>query len=428
MQFIHQIRFRNLLFAGIALSLSYNLLFIGLYYLMLEYTQIHIFVLSLFFLVGYIFLAMPLKDMIYSSLLSRYIYAGRYQPARLERRIHALNSLKEVDQFLSELVKLWGLPKLRYVLYQPKPKMQFITASGKRKWVNFRKPEDPDFLQFLKDNPYPRNTHDFPGSLKQYLYNREVRSVVPILYRETIVGFLGFPISLNHIYQKTAEHLTRKIALITENENLRDLLPRHRVLTHEFNVADRIESFLERDEEIEAQSYILYKLNRNWQRKNFPALFEVNLDQFPDGFWQGSVISDHNKNLYAILCRLSLDSSKARSLQLFVIQGYFLALSRISNSLEDLATRLQYTLETHENYKIKLDGFLASVTPTGQWQLMTFGAGLSYQLNAQMHTVEETTPLGSRDYKNSKLIDIGAPGSLVLRIKNISLLWIGKKI
>lgn len=386
--------------------------------------------ISIAFLLAYLIVLIPFRDYTYSLLFKQNRKNDLPNLDSIEFKIHQIINYKDIFQFLSEYVKEWKISGLRIVLYKPHPRIMYYNSRGRRKWIIPRRPESREFLQFLLENPSLHNRKDFPPNHRQYLYNIKVSMIFAIVLRNNIIGTIGISDELSDQSIFITEKLARRFALVAENEQLQREIKRAQFLEKEFTLAKRVENLLERKEDVKRCGYIVSKIDKGWQKKYFPALFEVNQNSYPDDFFNldKQISIDPECPYYIMLVRLSDQSHRSRTMQLFSVQGYFLSLAKTSKNLETLAKRMNQSLTNLENSKIQLDGFLLQFYKKGIWDILPFGKNLRIFEENKWVNIPRSSPLGSRSFDYKKYYSLKYPQLVQLSISKYELLWINKEI
>ena len=427
---------KQVLVGSVLLSLAYNLAwFIALLYTL----QSIIFqtIAVTLFLIIYLFLAQPLKDFLFSIFYRAFYDHDVKNNIKIEKRIQAINSIEDIYDFLSYLVKQWNLPRLRLVLYEPEERTLFISKSGHGKWIKFRRKEKTELIDYLRVNQIAQNTEAIPSEIKKYLYNHEVKSLSPVIYREILLGFIGFTDQLDDKQLELCQYVAKRIALLMGNELLKINLPKSVLLQKEFNLARRVESFLTRTEPQEKCGYNIQLLSKPWQEKYFPAMFDTNITNYPAGFFDSLLKLNFMKNLNSkpkgekplvlILVRVAQSAYRASALQLFSVQGYFISLTQEARGLLDLLKIFQRTLIEQEDASILLDGFLLYCEPDGTWEIAGFGTDLQIKVDEESIELPVTKPLGNDQFSPGRILKFKTPIDITLQIKGFPLVYIAKQ-
>ncbi|RME93242.1 MAG: hypothetical protein D6767_01405 [Candidatus Hydrogenedentota bacterium] len=411
------IRRNAFLFWSIILSFVYNIFWLFLAWIVLQKIESSVTLLTLAFLGVYIFIAIPLRDIVFKLWFTRRHYAARWQVLSVEKNISKINKMKDVPKFLQKLVKAWKLPGLKFIQYIPEQKMMLMNESGRFKWIAFRKPEMDEFFMSMKVYPWARNSEEYPGNIREYLEDKDVFCVVPIVYRDVILGFLGFPVKLDSFAMTAAEAVARKIGLIMENDILRTRIPRSRLIRQEFSTAKRIENYLSTDLEFRTSQYHIHTIRSGWAQKFFPALFESSA--------RGKVFSEKDQDQDSqreifILARLPHSSHRSAALQLFAAQGYFLAFSRSEVSFREFARLMQKCLVQSEGGSFQIEGFLVEVKKTS-WKILPFGESLTVWADDKEIKLRKNPYLGHPDFRTTKFTEILNPRQLIFALRSIPL-------
>ena len=137
------------------------------------------------------------------------------------------------------------------------------------------------------------------------------------------------------------------------------------------------------------------------------------------------VEKQEEKPLVLLLCRLSQSAHRASSLQLFAIQGYFLAISKDSDNLKQIVQSLHKALNNEEE-RILLDGFIAYGSARQHWQFCYFGKELAMNVDGANLRLSSSASLGSEEYTWKPAYHFNKPGRIELSIRDYHLLTLEK--
>ncbi|GEM_PF-2986453 len=424
------ISIRKTIIKEIIYSLAYNLLFFAGYYLVMLFFREYSMVISILFITSYLFLLIPMRDYIYSRLFFRKSPIRDASWNSIENRIHQIVDYGDIFQFLTDFIRETRISGLRVVLYKPYARVMYYNSMGRRKWISVRKPEPDGLLEFFRKNPSIHRFEDFPEIFRNYFSRIKVKTIFPIMIRNHIVGSIGIADILSEHTTGITEKFARRLALVTENEQLKKEISQGQFLEKEFTLARKVEALLERKEDVNRCGYIVSKIDKGWKQKYFPALFEVNQNVYTDNFFSTEKEGQRNPECpyFIIIARLSELSHSSRTMQLFSVQGYFLSIAKSSRNITVLSSRLNESLVGLENGKIQLDGFLMQFYQKGIWDILPFGKNLGLFQENIWKKIPRTPALGSPEFRTPSPLSISHPDLLQLSISGYPLLWIGKEI
>ncbi len=403
--------FRRILLWGTLVSLIFNTSILLLFFYLIESLQITALAISGLFLVIFLFVLQPIRDQLLSQITERIIFSSRLEISKLEEKASLIANLNDGISFLCLLAEQWRLPRIRMALYAPRQQLVFITGNGSRvRTVEFRRNENQEFFSYLKNFPKPQNTYAFPAGIRNYLYNRKIRCVIPIGFRDNLFGFIGLPNVLDEHSMETVEIAAQRIGIAIENEKLKSNQPRSALLGREFYLARRVETFLSRTDFNECHGYRIQKIESSWKKKYFAVILEIA---------RPALDTTESNPFFMILIRLASSSIRSNALQLFAVQGYFLALAAGTPSVELLAEQLHLSLSTLENGKITLDGFIVAIE-RDDLRLVHFGSHLALKTEGEWIWLEDNPAMGSPDYSLHAL-SLGRPANIHFSIREYPL-------
>lgn len=379
-----KILYRSFLSRTILFSIFYNLIWFAVFFVFLRYFSFSPMLVVIGFLIVYLFLAQPLKDFFFLYLYKRFVYRNRSKNTYIENEISRIHTQADIEIFLSNLVKFWKLNALLYSYFFPTPQMLYITAQGKARSIKAKKSENPLFIQFLRKSPLLIAIDSFPLEVQKELGAIEINTVAPILYRQKLFGYLAFRDSLQSLDAKIISLVTQRIGLTFANEFWRQKVPGYKAMEQEFDTANRVEKLLQMQAGKNIYGYSVGYNVSAWDDKYFPALLDLRIPEK----------DSKNQNGFAILARLNNIATRSKSLQLFIVQGYFYSLAQTSPSLEVLVNSLHELLRDRENGKILLDGFLLEISPDRKIRIQSFGSKLSMAIDEDLFFVLPYPSLG----------------------------------
>ncbi|MDH5718053.1 MAG: hypothetical protein OEZ22_10490 [Spirochaetia bacterium] len=419
-----KLKYPEFIFSGIIISLLYNFFWLGFFIYLSNMYWSNIVFLVLLFLAAYLLIGQPLKDWLFLTIIDKYIYNSLWKITKIEKTIPKLNTLSDIYEFLPELVKDWRLIGIRFVFYHPTQKILLIPRKGKGKWINFKKQDSLEFLNYIKNNPWGQNTKDLPEDIKIDLYKKKLRCVVPVMYRDFLLGYMGFLNTLEKVPLKIAGQITKRMAIVLQNEVFKKRILPKIFLTKEINLAREIESYLSEFDEFNIDKYTISKLETSWQEKGFPAIFETNILNLTDN----TTLSNTKSSVIFLLCKLSDDLRRAKAIQLFSAQGYFIGISNHEHNLNHIARKLQKILASQEKGGIKLEGFLVKAAEKEKLNIIPFGKSLSLKIDEKKERLPNSASLGSLETRvKHKSVKLTFTESLTFYIREHPLVKISAK-
>lgn len=374
------------LFWSVVFSLIYNLFWLLFFLLFLFYFEAQVLLAVMLFLLVYLLFAQPLKEFFFLKFYKRSIFKSYQQISGIEKKIPNINTSKDIELFLIELVKSWQIKGLRFFYYFPKPTILYINERGRTRTLSSRKPESASFVHFIRHNPFITNRQYFPKDVQLELEEKNIECVAPIVLRENLFGFLAFEEKVGDYGGKAISLICQRIALVFENDYFSEKVSAYQTLQQEIDTAKRIESLLQLESGKLIYGYSIEYQMSLWKQKHFPALLDLRIPKQ----------SRKQKHGFMILARLNSQSARSKSLQLFIAQGYFYSLAQTSANLNMLVTSLHELLRDRENSKILLDGFIAEVLPSSNIRVQSFGSNLSMAVNEDLFPIEDKPCLGSQ--------------------------------
>ena len=108
---VQKLKLKQILGGGVLLSLAYNLVWIGVFALLANLFVEQMILVAFLFLMFYIFIAQPVKDWLFTHLITRYVYADRLISQRLEQRAQGIDSMQAAYKFLTDTARQWRQPR-----------------------------------------------------------------------------------------------------------------------------------------------------------------------------------------------------------------------------------------------------------------------------------------------------------------------------
>jgi len=371
-------------------------------------------VVGLTFLFFHIFVAQPLKDWLISRMAidSRYTIQSGF--ITFDNRVSRIMRLKDVLEFLGWLIRAWKLSRLRLLVFDEEDLVYFVNRQKRVRRMRLKEDLTEDFRQELSLLQGVRPVSALSPALRAYMQSRKVRLVAPVLFRERLIGLIGFSEIVERARLPLLDHAAHRIGLALENERLERTVPRSEFLSKEFRLAEKIERHLSGASRYSAGRFTVQRLDTAWEKKHFSAIF---------GCARSEVTDDETH--FAMLLRLSVASTRSNALQLFLTQGYFYSLVRGQRDVAGLATELSRNLRLNENRSIVLEGFLMSLHPGKNLiQIRAFGRHLAYRDDTGWSWIAETPPLGAEESEQGPVIELRPRKEVIVSMREYPLLMI----
>ena len=353
---------------AISLSLGINIisLFAAILAISLYRDEIPLIVVSFLFM--HIFIAQPLKDWLIARMGIGARYSSQTTFMNFENRVSRIMHLQDILEFLSWMIRAWKLSRLRLLVFDTEDFIYYLTNNKRARKMRLKDELSDEFRAELSREPGGRSINTLSPALRAYMQSRKVKFVVPLLFRERLIGVIGFNEVVEKNRQPLLDHAAHRIGLAIENEQLERTVPRSEFLKKEFRLAERIERHLSGASQYNTGFFSIQKLDTAWEKKHFAAIF---------GYMPGTKESGIG---FAMLLRLSVASTRSNALQLFSTQGYFYALCRSESSLSGLAGAMNQSLRRNENRSVALEGFLMQLDgPRRTVGVLAFGSHLAYR-------------------------------------------------
>lgn len=399
---------------AISLSLGINLLFLVAALAAIAWfrDRLPLVVISLLFF--YILLVQPLKDWLISRMAAQMRHATQVGFTSFDNRVSRIMRLREVLEFLGWLIRAWKLTRLRLVVFDESDHVYFFNRNKRVRRMRFKDELSEEFKEELAALSGATPASALSPALKNYLQSRKVKFVAPVLFRDRLIGLIGFNDLLDRSRTALLDHAAHRIGLALENEQLERTVPRSEFLSKEFRLAEKIERHLSGLARYTAGSFLVQKLETAWEKKHFSAIFGCTRSQAKGA-----------EAYFLLLVRLSVASTRSNALQLFATQGYFYALAAGAQDVGDLQAQLHRNLRLNENRSIMLEGFLIALIPTeNKISLSAFGRHLAYRDESGWSWIRETPPLGAEDFDRGELIELKARKEVIVSIREYPLLMI----
>ncbi len=368
------------------------------------------------FLFVHIFFAQPLKDFIISRMGLGARYSAQTSFVSFDNRVSRITRLGEVLDFLGWLIRAWRIGRLRLLVFDEEDFIYYFAQGKKPRKMRLRDDISEEFRNEIAEDKSSRSVSTLSAPLRAYMQARKVKFVTPVMFRDRMIGLIGFNDLVDRQRLPLLDHAAHRIGLALENEQLERTVPRSEFLKKEFKLAERIERHLSGVSSYAAGTFSVQKLDTAWEKKHFAAIF---------GCAAADEAEKADSVYFAMLLRLSVASTRSNALQLFAAQGYFYSLSRNQNSVEGLATALNRSLVENENGAIVLEGFLVALhAPENRLRVMAFGSHLAYRDQNGWTWVKESGMLGIRGFEPGGGFDLHPGKEVILSVREYPLIMI----
>ncbi len=403
-------RIRELPWWAISLSLGVNIVSLGGAIICISVFRERIPLIVVGFLFVHIFISQPLKDWIIARMGLSARYSGQTTFLSFENRTQRIMHVRDILDFLSWLIRAWKLTRVRIVIFDEEDFVYFLTRDKRARKMKLRDDITDEFRRELALYPGGHAVSSLSPPLKAYMQARKVKFVVPLLFRERLIGILGFTELIDKARQPFVDHAAHRISLAIENDQLERTVPRSEFLKKEFRLAERIERHLSGASTYRAGAYTIQKLDTAWEKKHFAAIF---------GCTEGDGV------FFVMLLRLSHASTRSNALQLFSTQGYFYALCRGQSDITALGRSLHQSLVSNESQPLFLEGFLVALPPAHKpVGILAFGSHLAYRGLGGWTWIKESVPLGAEAFNPADALELPSQKELILSMREYPLLLI----
>lgn len=404
-------RLRALPWWAISLSLGINIIVLGAVTLAIQYSGQKVSLIVTVFLFVHIFITQPLKDLLVRHMGLKRGYAGQTTFLMFENRVQRILRIADILDFLTWMLRAWKLKRVRLIVFDSEDHVYFVSPKKRVRKMRLKDEISEEFRAELASVPGGRSAQQTSPELRAYLVSRKVKFFTPLLFRDRLIGVLGFTENIEKARLPLLDHAGQRIGLALENEQLERTVPRSEFLKKEFRLAERIEQHLSGASRYEIKGFSLQKLETAWDKKHFAAIF-------------GCSKTRQAALTFAMLLRLSVASTRMNALQLFAAQGYFYALSLAASDVEDLARAMTKAIRSNENQALHLEGFLVSLdSDRNQIDLLPFGSHLAYRDHSGWEWIAQFPTLSNEQLDSTKISLVGEK-EIILSVREYPLLLI----
>jgi len=365
------------------ISIIYNLLFLTLFLLIFMQYPKNIVFYTMGFLLFYILVAQPLKDYIITHFLFRVAFPNVEKTLTGTQRDHHLGSKRDIQNFLTWFIKSNNLQHVYLILEGSDQNCFFLTRDREFQAVNPGRYLNKSLLQYIKMRPESRNIESYPIHLQNFLREQEWQTIMPVLFRSTVIGYLAFPVKLEKKMVSYLDKYIQRIGLIFANESMAESALNTKVFQKEYSLAKRLEKLLINISNESFGNYMVYSPLLNKEKKPFPVLIDK------------TISGKKNEKHYYLICRISEKTHRSTIMLLFAVQGFFFIASRKTNSLSGLVKKLN-TLLFFSETESAIDGVLIEHTTRFGWKISPFGKNVSLEYDGKTKLVNNT-PLGKSE-------------------------------
>ncbi len=213
------------------------------------------------FLFFHIFVAQPLKDWLISRMGIDSRYSTQSGFITFDNRVSRIMRLKDVLEFLGWLIRAWKLSRLRLLVFDEEDLVFFVNRQKRVRRMRLKDDLTEEFRQELSRLNGARPVNALSPALRAYMQSRKVRFVAPVLFRERLIGLIGFSEIVERARLPLLDHAAHRIGLALENEQLERTVPRSEFLSKEFRLAEKIERHLSGASRYSAGRFTVQKLD-----------------------------------------------------------------------------------------------------------------------------------------------------------------------
>lgn len=409
-------RFRALPWWAISLSLGVNIISLMAAVFAISWFREELPVIVVGFLFVHIFVAQPVKDFIISRMGLGARNSAQTSFVSFDNRVSRITRLVDVLDFLAWLIRAWRIGRLRLLVFDEEDFIYYFAQGKKPRKMRLKDDLSEEFRNEIAEDKSSRSINTLSAPLRAYMQARKVKFVTPVMFRDRMIGLIGFNDLVDRQRLPLLDHAAHRIGLALENEQLERTVPRSEFLKKEFKLAERIERHLSGVSNYKAQNFSVQKLDTAWEKKHFAAIF---------GCTAAGDAAPVDSVYFTMLLRLNVASTRSNALQLFAAQGYFYSLSRNQSTVEGLATAFNHSLVDNENGAIVLEGFLVALHASeNRLRVMAFGSHLAYRDQNGWTWIKESGMLGIRGFEPGGAFDLNPGKEVILSVREYPLIMI----
>ena len=401
------------------ISLLYNVIWLFVFIILLFFFPYWLEMIWLIFLLTYLLFAQPLKDTFIFSITKKFLGKTELKNYKILNQLNKAEKLRKSIALLKGILRSWDLASVSIHLRHPRPHVIKISKSLKAsisykdKTIVFE-----ELLTYLEAYMSGHNLSDIPSNIQKYLRRKKIFCVIPIVFREFLLGFLSFQKQLSKEAIEIFEYAAQKIAILSQNKILSDKIDISKSSERDFSIARKIELFLELQKDIELKHFALEKILKGWKEKYFPLYYDAKTIV--------RTMPQKRSVTYIILCRPEKGFQRGTILNLCSVQGYFISFCDASSSLLSLSKKLHKIIQTGLESSIRLDGFLMRIEDKNIL-CCPFGKGLVLKEDGDIIKIKNSAPLGSKQRQQFNVIRMHFKKDISFLINDYRLLSIRHK-
>ncbi|MES0488656.1 MAG: hypothetical protein ABUK01_01610 [Leptospirales bacterium] len=243
----------------------------------------------------------------------------------------------------------------------------------------------------------------YPIHLQKFLREQEWQTIMPVLFRSTVIGFMAFPVKLEKKMVSYLDKYIQRIGLIFANESMAEKAFNSKLFQKEYSLAKRLEKLLINISNESFANYMVSSPLLNKAKKPFPVLIDKTI--------AGKKSNKH----YYLICTISEKTHRSTIMLLFAVQGFFFISSRKTNTLAGLAKKLNNLLWLSET-ESAIDGVLIEHTTRSGWKIIPFGKNISIEYDGKNKLINNT-PMGKSGKSTYRVLTFDNFESAVVKIK-----------
>ena len=362
------------------------------------------------FLFLYLFISLPIKDSVLFYYHFNLNFKNTSEINKFLSKINNISNLEDSIYILQIFLKKNNLSTVSLINFSSFGTCLKIESKIYGKWTSLNNKDLDSFILYLKIS-FENEVEKFPSNFQNIFLDNNIRFIIPIIFQDDIIGVIGFSEKIENNNYKIIQTLSQRISLIFKNNMLNNEIDQKKQYFQELDIARKVEKFIEEKDKITIFNNInILKEADAWKYKYFPLLYDTYV----------------NKNhTYVLLCHIEDSFQRSSLLHLLMIQGYFLALSKRSNTLEELILSIQNILLKDELDKnnIQLSGFIIEIKNNEKLSFCHFGKYLSIKHNKENSLLPIYPNLGSTNWHLTKNIILNISSeSILFNIRDFSFL------
>lgn len=406
---IDGIRNKPIMLSTLAVSMFYNLFWVAIFYYLMTLLDNRLHLLTIAFLLFYLLVAQPLRDLIVNNILLKTLYPEMNTDPEDEEEFSNVQTREDIFRYFQRHLKSADIPSVYLLIANNTEQSVHITKNRVSEQLPAKYTNISDLFQYIEFKHDALFAESLPERLRKKSLENGWVTIVPILYRSRMQALAAYPRKLEKKLINRLNPLLLKSALIFENESLTLNVMKNRVFQKEFDMARQVEKFLIPETLFRAGNYQFQNLYDFEKKYQFPVLFDRALSKSK---------SAASAKTYIILCKISDTSRRSKSIQLFLAQGYFISYAQKAKNLAQL-TRWLYNSLVGSSDGLFLQGFLFEVPQKGAWKGVHFGRDLEIRADGKATPLPFRPPLGSQAKPVTGKLSAAKNDSLRFSLKNL---------